>query len=146
MVTTSEYFRASLGALDCDAAALLEKWCPRTYTEHLIDEASGEYVLTARCQQPKTRKSILLGIRTVQLEPKTRKSILMGIRTAFSNSGVQLSLQGRDLQLLTDEQYEKAASPELNDSYEDLLELWQRLKATRARDVTSPFLESLNDC
>ena len=90
MVTTSEYFRASLGALDCGAAALLEKWCPRTYTEHLIDEASGEYVLTARCQQP-----------------KTRKSILMGIRTAFSNSGVQLSLQGRDLQLLTDEQYEK---------------------------------------
>ena len=55
-------------------------------------------------------------------------------------------VQGRDLQLLTDEQYEKAASPELNDSYEDLLELWQRLKATRARDVTSPFLESLNDC
>ena len=47
---------------------------------------------------------------------------------------------------MTDEQYEKAASPELNDSYEDLLELWQRLKATRARDVTSPFLESLNDC
>ena len=129
MVTTSEYFRASLGALDCDAAALLEKWCPRTYTEHLIDEASGEYVLTARCQQP-----------------KTRKSILMGIRTAFSNSGVQLSLQGRDLQLLTDEQYEKAASPELNDSYEDLLELRQRLKAARARDDTSPFLESLNDC
>ncbi len=33
-----------------------------------------------------------------------------------------------------------------NDSYEDLLELWQRLRATRARDVTSPFLESLNDC
>ena len=63
-----------------------------------------------------------------------------------SESRVQLSLQGRDLQLLTDEQYEKAASPELNDSYEDLLELWQRLKATRARDVTSPFLESLNDC
>ena len=55
-------------------------------------------------------------------------------------------VQGRDLQLLTDEQYEKAASPKLNDSYEDLLELWQRLKATRARDVTSPFLESLNDC
>ena len=52
MVTTSEYFLASLGALDCDDAAL-EKWCPRTYTEHLIDEASGEYVLTARCQQPK---------------------------------------------------------------------------------------------
>ena len=124
MVTTSEYFRASLGALDCDAAALLEKWCPRTYTEHLIDEASGEYVLTARCQQP-----------------KTRKSILMGIRTAFSNSGVQLSLQGRDLQLLTGEQYEKTASPELNNNFEELLELWQRLKAKHANGAASRRLE-----
>ncbi len=123
-LTTSEYFRARLGLLDPDAAALLEKWCPRTYFEHSIDEASGVYVLTARCHHP-----------------KSRKSILMGIRTAFSNSGVQLSLRADDLQLLTDEQYEKATSPELNDNYEQLLELWQRLKATRARDAASEFLE-----
>ena len=126
MVTTSEYFRANLGALDCDDAALLEKWCPRTYTEHLIDEASGEYVLTARCQQPKT-----------EVDSDGNSNRLFEFRSP---------VQGRHLQLLTDEQYEKAASPELNDSYEDLLELWQRLTATRARDVTSPFLESLNDC
>ena len=65
----------------------------------------------------------------------------MTIRTAFSNSGVQLSLHGQDLQLLTDEQYEKLMYPELNDNYEELLELWQGLKATRAHDVSSPFLE-----
>ena len=124
MVTTSEYVWASLGALDCDAATLLEKWCPRTYAEHCIDEAAEGYVLTARCHQP-----------------KSRKSLLMGLRTACSNSGVKLSLRGDDIQLLSHAQYEEAASQELNGNYEELLELWARLKATRAHDVSSQFLE-----
>ncbi len=49
------------------------------------------------------------------------QSILMAIRTAFSNSGHPLSsLRGDGVELWT---------PELNDNYEELLELWEKLKA-----------------
>ena len=75
MAVTSEYFRANLGLLDSDAAGMLDPWCQRTYEQHFIGRCpSGEYVLTASCRQP-----------------KSRKSILMAIRTAFSNSGHPLS-------------------------------------------------------
>ena len=75
MAVTSEYFRANLGLLDSDAAGMLDPWCQRTYEQHFIGRGpSGEYVLTASCRQP-----------------KSRKSILMAIRTAFSNSGHPLS-------------------------------------------------------
>ena len=75
MAVTSEYFRANLGLLDSDAAGMLDPWCQRTYEQHFIGRGPfGEYVLTASCRQP-----------------KSRKSILMAIRTAFSNSGHPLS-------------------------------------------------------
>ena len=106
MAVTSEYFRANLGLLDSDAAGMLDQWCQRTYEQHFIGRGpSGEYVLTASCRQP-----------------KSRKSILMAIRTAFSNSGHPLSsLRGDGVELLS--------APELNDNYEELLELWEKLKA-----------------
>jgi hypothetical protein len=106
MAVTSEYFRANLGLLDSDAAGMLDPWCQRTYEQHFIGRGpSGEYVLTASCRQP-----------------KSRKSILMAIRTAFSNSGHPLSsLRGDGVELLS--------APELNDNYEELLELWEKLKA-----------------
>ena len=63
-----------------------------------------------------------------------RKSILMAIRTAFSNSGHPLSsLRGDGVELWTDAQFEKVSAPELNDNYEELLELWEKLKAKYAR-------------
>ena len=110
MAVTSEYFRANLGLLDSDAAGMLDPWCQRTYEQHFIGRGpSGEYVLTASCRQP-----------------KSRKSILMAIRTAFSNSGHPLSsLRGDGVELLS--------APELNDNYEELLELWEKLKAQYAR-------------
>ena len=110
MAVTSEYFRANLGLLDSDAAGMLDPWCQRTYEQHFIGRGpSGEYVLTASCRQP-----------------KSRKSILMAIRTAFSNSGHPLSsLRGDGVELLS--------APELNDNYEELLELWEKLKAKCAR-------------
>ena len=110
MAVTSEYFRANLGWLDSDAAGMLDPWCQRTYEQHFIGRGpSGEYVLTASCRQP-----------------KSRKSILMAIRTAFSNSGHPLSsLRGDGVELLS--------APELNDNYEELLELWEKLKAKYAR-------------
>ena len=78
---------------------------------------SGEYVLTASCRQP-----------------KSRKSILMAIRTAFSNSGHPLSsLRRNGVELWTDAHFEKVPAPELNDNYEELLELWEQLKAKHAR-------------
>ena len=103
MAVTSEYFQANLGLLDSDAAGMLDPWCQRTYEQHYIGRGpSGEYVLTASCRQP-----------------KSRKSILMAIRTAFSNSGHPLSsLRGNGV-----------SAPELNDNYEELLELWEKLKA-----------------
>ena len=106
MAVTSEYFRANLGLLDSDAAGMLDPWCQRTYEQHFIGRGpSGEYVLTASCRQP-----------------KSRKSILMAIRTAFSNSGHPLSsLRGDGVELLS--------APELDDNYEELLELWEKLKA-----------------
>ena len=106
MAVTSEYFRANLGLLDSDAAGMLDPWCQRIYEQHFIGRGpSGEYVLTASCRQP-----------------KSRKSILMAIRTAFSNSGHPLSsLRGDGVELLS--------APELNDNYEELLELWEKLKA-----------------
>ena len=106
MAVTSEYFRANLGLLDSDAAGMLDPWCQRTYEQHFIGRGpSGEYVLTASCRQP-----------------KSRKSILMAIRTAFSKSGHPLSsLRGDGVELLS--------APELNDNYEELLELWEKLKA-----------------
>ena len=102
MAVTSEYFRANLGLLDSDAAGMLDPWCQRTYEQHFIGRGPfGEYVLTASCRQP-----------------KSRKSILMAIRTAFSNSGHPLSsLRGDGV----------------NDNYEELLELWEKLKAKYAR-------------
>ena len=49
----------------------------------------------------------------------------MAIRTAFSNSGHPLSsLRGDGVELLS--------APELNDNYEELLELWEKLKAKYA--------------
>ena len=110
MAVTSEYFRANLGLLDSDAAGMLDPWRQRTYEQHFIGRCpSGEYVLTASCRQP-----------------KSRKSILMAIRTAFSNSGHPLSsLRGDGVELLS--------APELNDNYEELLELWEKLKAKYAR-------------
>ena len=92
--------------LDSDAAGMLDPWCQRTYEQHFIGRCpSVEYVLTASCRQP-----------------KSRKSILMAIRTAFSNSGHPLSsLRGDGVELLS--------APELNDNYEELLELWEKLKA-----------------
>ena len=89
-----------------DAAGMLDPWCQRTYEQHFIGRGpSGEYVLTASCRQP-----------------KSRKMILMAIRTAFSNSGHPLSsLRGDGVELLS--------APELNDNYEELLELWEKLKA-----------------
>ena len=109
MAVTSEYFRANLGLLDSDAAGMLDPWCQRTYEQHFIGRGpSGEYALTASCRQP-----------------KSRKSILMAIRTAFSNSGHPLrSLRGDGVEL---------SAPELNDNYEELLELWEKLKAKYAR-------------
>ena len=106
MAVTSEYFRANLGLLDRDAAGMLDPWCQRTYEQHFIGRCPpGEYVLTASCRQP-----------------KSRKSILMAIWTAFSNSGHPLSsLRGDGVELLS--------APELNDNYEELLELWEKLKA-----------------
>ena len=106
MAVTSEYFRANLGLLDSDAAGMLDPWCQRTYEQHFIGRGPfGEYVLTASCRQP-----------------KSRKSILMAIRTAFSNSGHPLSsLRGDGVEL--------SSAPELNDNYEELLELWEKLKA-----------------
>ena len=113
MAVTSEYFRANLGLLDSDAAGMLDPWCQRTYEQHFIGRGpSGEYVLTASCRQP-----------------KSRKSILMAIRTAFSNSGHPLgSPCGDGVELWTDAQVEKVSAPELNDNYEELLELWKKLK------------------
>ena len=110
MAVTSEYFRANLGLLDSDAAGMLDPWCQQTYEQHFIGRGPfGEYVLTASCRQP-----------------KSRKSILMAIRTAFSNSGHPLSsLRGDGVELLS--------APELNDNYEELLELWEKLKAKYAR-------------
>ena len=110
MAVTSEYFRANLGLLDSDAAGMLDPWCQRTYKQHFIGRGpSGEYVLTASCRQP-----------------KSRNSILMAIRTAFSNSRHPLSsLRGDGVELLS--------APELNDNYEELLELWEKLKAKYAR-------------
>ena len=92
--------------LDSDAAGMLDPWCQRTYEQHFIGRGPlGEYVLTASCRQP-----------------KSRKPILMAIRTAFSNSGHPLStLRGDGVELLS--------APELNDNYEELLELWEKLKA-----------------
>ena len=92
--------------VELDAAGMLDPWCQRTYEQHFIGRGpSGEYVLTASCRQP-----------------KSRKSILMAIRTAFSNSGHPLStLRGDGVELLS--------APELNDNYEELLELWEKLKA-----------------
>ena len=117
----SEYFRANLGALDSDASGILDPWCKRTCAQHFIDNrSSGDYVLTACCRQA-----------------KSRKALLRAIRTAFSNSGHPLSLRADDVQLLTDEEYEKESAPELNDSYEELLELWERLKVKYARDIAS---------
>ncbi len=118
MAVTSEYFRANLGLLDSDAAGMLDPWCQRTYEQHFIGRGpSGEYVLTASCRQP-----------------KSRKSILMAIRTAFSNSGHPLSsLRGDGVELWTDAQFEKVPAPELNDNYEELLELWEKMKAKYAR-------------
>ena len=118
MAVTSEYFRANLGLLDSDAAGMLDPWCQRTYEQHFIGRcSSGEYVLTASCRQP-----------------KSRKSLLMAIRTAFSNSGHPLSsLRGDGVELWTDAQFEKVPAPELNDNYEELLELWEKLKAKYAR-------------
>ena len=125
MFTTSEYFRANLGALDCTAVGWLETWSQRTYEQCLIEKSpSGEYVLTAFCRQP-----------------KSRKSILMGIRTASSNAGFQLSLRGDDLQLLSGAEYEQVASPELNDNFEELLELWQELQAKHANGAANHRLE-----
>ena len=118
MAVTSEYFRANLGLLDSDDAGMLDPWCQRTYEQHFIGRGPfGEYVLTASCRQP-----------------KSRKSILMAIRTAFSNSGHPLStLRGDGVEFWAGAQFEKVLAPELNDNYEELLELWEKLKAKYAR-------------
>ena len=96
--------------LDSDAAGMLDPWCQRTYEQHFIGRGPfGVCVLAASCRQP-----------------KSRKSILMAIRTAFSNSGHPLStLRGDGVELLS--------APEPNDNYEELLELWEKLKAKYAR-------------
>ena len=39
------------------------------------------------------------------------------------------SLRGDGVELWTDAQFEKESAPELNDNYEELLELWEKLKA-----------------
>ena len=116
MAVTSEYSPANLGLLDSDAAGMLDPWCQRRYEQHFIGRGpSGEYVLTASCRQP-----------------KSRKSILMAIRTAFSNSGHPLSsLRGDGVELWTDAQFEKVPAPELNDNYEELLELWLLCRPNR---------------
>ena len=109
MAVTSEYFRANLGLLDSDAAGMLDPWCQRTY-EQLHRQRSFWGV----CPQ-----GILSPTQVPQVDSDGNPDRILQFRT----SAEQLARRWCGV----------VSAPELNDNYEELLELWEKLKAKYAR-------------